>query len=242
MSFGGARFRYRAWRARWRDQRAELREALRRIRPGDAVADIGANKGAYLYWLRRAAGDAGKVFAFEPQPALHAYLRAAASAMRWTNVEVLPFALSDHPGQAEIHVPGAAGATSPGASLEPREGAHAIACALETLDRVVPAATRLSFIKCDVEGHELAVFRGASRILEQHAPAVLLECEARHLGGHTMQDVFAYFRALGYEGAFFGAAGLEPLARFDPARHQRRDGERYWDRPGYFNNFLFTRR
>jgi FkbM family methyltransferase len=242
VSFGGARFRYRAWRARWRDQRAELREALRRIRPGDAVADIGANKGAYLYWLRRAAGDAGKVFAFEPQPALHSYLREAASAMRWTNVEVLPFALSDHPGRAEIHVPGAAGATSPGASLEPREGAHALACTLETLDRVVPPTTRLSFIKCDVEGHELAVFRGARRILEQHAPAVLLECEARHLNGPTMQDVFAYFQALGYAGAFFGGNGLEPLAHFDPALHQRRDGERYWDRPGYFNNFLFTRR
>jgi FkbM family methyltransferase len=235
-----ARFLYRAWRARWRDQRAELGEALRRIRPGDTVVDIGAHKGAYLYWMRRAAGPAGRVYGFEPQPALHAYLRRTVSERGWTNVEVLPFALSDRQGSAAIHVP--EGETSPGASLEPRTGGRTVPCTLETLDHVLVDASRLSFIKCDVEGHELAVFRGARRILSNQAPALLFECEARHLSTHGMQDVFAFLQGLGYEGWFFAGDALLPLARFDPAVHQARTGERFWDRAGYFNNFLFLRR
>jgi FkbM family methyltransferase len=235
-----ARFLYRAWRARWRDQRAELGEALRRIRPGDTVVDIGAHKGAYLYWMRRAVGPAGRVYGFEPQPALHAYLRRTVSERGWTNVEVLPFALSDRQGSAGIHVP--EGETSPGASLEPRTGGRTVPCTLETLDHVLVDASRLSFIKCDVEGHELAVFRGARRILSNQAPALLFECEARHLSTHGMQDVFAFLQGLGYEGWFFAGDALLPLARFDPAVHQARTGERFWDRAGYFNNFLFLRR
>lgn len=240
MSLGErARFLVRAYRARWRDQRAELSEALARIRPGDTVADIGAHKGAYLYWMRRAVGPAGRVYGFEPQPALHAYLDRMVSERGWTNVEVLPFALSDRQGTAEIHVP--EGETSPGASLEPRAGGRTVPCTLETLDHVLGDSSRLSFIKCDVEGHELAVFRGARRILTERAPALLFECEARHLSSHGMQDVFAFLQALGYQGRFFAGSALLPLAHFDPASHQARTGERFWDRPGYFNNFLFTR-
>ena len=35
--------------------------------------DIGAHKGAYVYWMQRAVGPSGTVFAFEPQVALAAY-------------------------------------------------------------------------------------------------------------------------------------------------------------------------
>jgi hypothetical protein len=159
----------------------------------------------------------------------------------WRNVEVLPFALSDHRGHAQIHVPGAAGSISPGASLERREGTHAIACALETLDEALAGRGRVAFIKCDVEGHELAVFRGARGLLASQGPALLFECEARHLAADGMRQVFDFLLGLGYSGAFFADRGLVPVAQFDPAVHQRSDGERFWDRPGYCNNFLFTR-
>ena len=37
------RFCYRALRARWRDQRAEIAALVGAIRPGDAAVDVGAN-------------------------------------------------------------------------------------------------------------------------------------------------------------------------------------------------------
>ena len=48
------RFLYRAFKARYRDQRHELRAVRTLIQRGDTVVDIGANKGAYLYWLQKA--------------------------------------------------------------------------------------------------------------------------------------------------------------------------------------------
>ena len=41
-------------------------------------------------------------------------------------------------------------------------------------------------------------------------------------------------------GEFFGPDGLRPIAEFRPEVHQASDGDRFWDRPGYCNNFLFV--
>ena len=110
------RFLYRAMKARFRDQGAEIRALLRELSPGDVAVDVGANKGAYLYWMRRAVGPEGSVFAFEPQPGLARYLEAVSARMRWRNVVVRECALSDAAGQRTLHVPG--WENSPGASLE----------------------------------------------------------------------------------------------------------------------------
>jgi hypothetical protein len=91
----------------------------------------------------------------------------------------------------------------------------------------------------DVEGHELAVFRGAAGILARDRPVLLFECEARHLGNRAPSEVFDFLAALGYSGSFFGPGGPRPLAEFDTAVHQRRGPGRFWKAPGYVNNFLF---
>ncbi|MEJ0088724.1 MAG: FkbM family methyltransferase [Limisphaerales bacterium] len=235
------RYLYRTFKARYRDEKSELQAALAIIRPGDTVSDIGANKGSYLYWMQKAVGGNGKVFAFEPQPKLASYLEAVRLSMHWENVEICDCALSDSTGTGRLNVPGQN--DSPGASLEaiasPAGTSHHEECRVDTLDRQLAGQSRISFLKMDVEGHELNVFRGAKEILTRHAPALLFECEARHLRSHSMTDVFNYLKAFGYTGNFFSPDGLQPLAEFDPARHQKMDGDRFWDAPDYCNNFLF---
>jgi FkbM family methyltransferase len=232
-----ARFVYRAWKARLRGERGEVRAVLSRLRPGDRAVDVGANKGAYLYWMRRAVGPAGAVYAFEPQPGLARYLEAARERMGWGNVSVREVALSDAPGRGTLHVPG--WENSPGASLEPEAGGTPREVAVDTLDRQLEPAGRIALVKIDVEGHELAVFRGASRTLSAHRPVLLFECERRHLGGRSPHEVFAFLKGLGYRGAFFSPGGLRPIQQFDPEVHQRRGPGRFWEAPGYCNNFLF---
>ena len=72
--FARLRYLHRARKARRRGERNEIQAILEIVRPGDTVLDIGAHKGSYLYWLRQAVGESGRVFAFEPQPALATYL------------------------------------------------------------------------------------------------------------------------------------------------------------------------
>jgi FkbM family methyltransferase len=239
-----ARFLYRAWRAMLRDQRLELAVTRALVARGDTVADVGANKGAYVYWLRRCVGDSGTVLAFEPQPTLAGYLRRLCDAFGWSNVRVSEVALSSSAGSGVLHVPGS-GAT-PGASLESSALAStpgtSFTCTLDTLDRQAQSVGTLAFVKVDVEGHELSVFQGAEQTLRRDRPHLLFECEARHLTTHTMADVFSFLGGLGYKGFLLKDRTLLPIAQFNADMHQPRSGPQFWKRPEYHNNFLFVRR
>jgi FkbM family methyltransferase len=229
-------------RARWRDQRGEIRAVRELLPEGGAAVDVGANKGAYTFWMRRAVGKSGKVIAVEPQPELAAYLRSVCRSMHWDNVRVLEAAASERTGAATLRVPGSG--VSPGATLEseaaPTAGWHELRCETVRLDDALAGDGRIALMKVDVEGHELAVFRGAARILTRDRPALLFECEQRHLSGGGPADCFAFLAELGYSGAFFSPRGLRPVSEFDPSIHQPRSPGRFWKSPRYVNNFLFT--
>ena len=217
-----------------------MQALLSRLAPGDRAVDVGANKGAYLYWMRRAVGPAGAVYAFEPQPGLARYLESARACMGWENVSVREVALSDSAQRKALHVPG--WENSPGASLEAAVGGAEREVDADTLDRQLAGAGPIRLVKVDVEGHELAVFRGASQTLSASRPVLLFESEMRHLGGRSPHEVFAFLIGLGYRGAFFSPAGLRPIGEFDPSVHQRCGPGRFWEAPGYCNNFLFEAR
>lgn len=60
---------------------------------------------------------------------------------------------------------------------------------------------RIDFIKCDVEGAELLVLKGARQVLSAFQPPLLLEIEPRHTKrfDYSPNDIDAYLRALDYE-------------------------------------------
>jgi FkbM family methyltransferase len=237
------RFLHRARKAR-RDERDEIDALCSLLRVGDLAVDVGAYKGSHLCWMRRAVGERGHVLAFEPQPALAAYLREAVAACGWRNVEIRAQGVSARTGSLELEVPGAPGAVAPGASfaLPLAEGGprHRIATTTVTLDELFPDARVPALVKCDVEGHELDVLRGGEQLLRRVRPALLLECEERH--GGSPRAVAELLASWGYSGEFFGPDGLRPVAEFRADVHQQRTGARFWDRAEYCNNFLFRPR
>lgn len=228
-----ARFLWRAYRARLQDQATELALIRRHIRSGDLACDVGAHKGSYLYWMSRWAG---RVVAFEPQPELAGYLRQAATRLGLSNITVEQMAVAEQSGVLDLYIPTP---RSPEASLSPIEGASTLRVPVVALDAYFPEVERVAFLKVDVEGVELDVFRGAERILTQDRPAMLFECEQRHLRRGTVFDCFRYLEARGYRGFFIDGRTARPVADFDPALHQSQEDEQFWRAPGYCNNFLF---
>jgi FkbM family methyltransferase len=228
------RFLYRAWRYRLRVEPAEVRFVLRHVQAGQNCLDIGGHKGALTYWLQRAVGSSGRVLSFEPQPELARYLQRAGHTFGWHHVTVVPLALSASTGQRSLYRP--EGPPSPGATLEER-GAGAgrpLAVPVESLDCFLERhpLRPIHFIKCDVEGHELDVFRGAERLLTEDHPLLLFECEQRHHGDRPIRRVFQYLNALGYRGRYFQFGRLQPPGTPLPE----------WNVPGqrdYVNNFVF---
>ena len=208
------------------------------LHSGDLSVDVGAYKGGYTYWMRRGVGGEGRVLAFEPQPEAASMLRRYVAAFAWQNVSVVEVALSSAPGETTLLRPGegpSPAASLVGASLPP--GPRSFPVTVDTLDRCLAAlapGSRLRLLKCDAEGHELDVFLGARDTLREHRPVILFECEARHLLGGTVEDVFAHLAGLGYRGRFFWHGESVDVARFDARVHQV-EGRR-----PYANNFVFV--
>jgi hypothetical protein len=110
-----------------------------------------------------------------------------------------------------------------------------------SLDEYFDRSLQIGLLKIDVEGAELAVFKGAERILKQQSPLLIFECENRHLESGSVTDVFHYLQSLGYDGHFVHRTKLLPLSGFDAAVHQKQAGPRFWDSKDYCNNFVFTK-
>ena len=147
---------------------------MRRVlRPDSNALDIGAFEGGMLRHMVRLA-PRGKHMAFEPQPALHARLRAA-----FPNVDVRPYAMGDGFGDVTFHCmdphPALSGLHRRERDL-PGERARDIRVTMETIDRAVPDGRPVHFVKIDVEGAELGVFRGGRNVLRAHRPVVVFEC------------------------------------------------------------------
>ena len=238
-----------AWRLARRDGDLAPAVVEQLVRPGQVCLDIGASWGLLTHQLAELAGPGGVVHAFEPNPVNRRSLERIRAGR--DSVTIHYCALSGAPGTAELRMPRrrgmdvhAMGSISvPGA----RAGLFVASVQVETrrLDDVLgEAVAAVSFVKCDVEGHEEAMLDGAHRLLDEARPAVLIEIEQRHRDT-PVQHTFDRFAEAGYEGYVLGGGSLVPLAKFDVERDQLAliaGGElQPAPPPGYRNDFLFVR-
>ena len=154
----------------------QVQQALvRTLRPGDRVWDVGANIG---YLAIGAARLGAEVVAVEPDPGCAAAIRANAALNGLDAIEVVEAAAAGRSGKAELTVV----ADRLWTRLS-SVGAHALAerritvdtLALDDLDRPPPAV-----VKIDVEGGELEVLAGMSRLLAEQRPVVICEMHGRN--------------------------------------------------------------
>lgn len=235
----------RAGRAFLASGEREVHELSKLVEPGTTAIDVGALLGDYAFSLCRQVGPSGQVICVEPQPEYARLLRTAAARLKLP-MEVVECALSSRPGRAELGVPVVDGRARSGfASLDHRGSAgKTIAVELRRLDDVVAEVTRrISFLKVDVEGHELEVFKGAVETLRRHRPNLLVEIEQRH-SLVPIAETFAFLKDRAYAGSYLDAEGARvPLEQFDAARNaELAGGERTngTPAPGYVANFIFT--
>jgi FkbM family methyltransferase len=146
-------------------------EALWRLMdPGETAVDAGANVGYMTAILGSRAARGGSVHSFEPHPDL--FQELVSNSKRWMgqlrDVRLYPhqLALSERPGTANLMV-FEAGARNRGISSISRNAVEncTVSVATVRLDDFLEMVGSVDVMKIDVEGHELAVLRGAERLL-----------------------------------------------------------------------------
>ena len=174
------------------------------VRPNDIVFDVGANFGWYTALLASRVRPKGKVHAFEPLPSVAQMTRETVAMNNLEDVVVVTTeGLGSKCGTFTVftfkELPhGHASATDLG-----RADAVPHVCRITTLDDYVAKqqVEQIDFLKVDVEGHELEVFKGATRTLsEANAPIIAFEINVRCLRdrGLAAYQVSDMLRQCGY--------------------------------------------
>lgn len=154
-------------------------ETLRLVVPvGSIMLDIGANIGALAVPMAMHVGPTGAVVAIEPQRLMYQLLCANAALNSVANLHAMRAAMGDRFGEIEIAVLDPTTRAAPGALELGRKEGEGIyeSVTVMCIDDLDPATlARVSLIKIDVEGMELAVLAGASKTIAKHRPFLYLE-------------------------------------------------------------------
>jgi len=173
---------------RWPQHRLES-EACYRAYPGGDAIDVGSHDGWYACLL--APKVSGTMVLLEPDPTrfaeLHATLASLHRAFPGKSFLLLPRPCSDTPNLALQRVGEQLLPCPPG---EAQKGFPAI-----SLDEITQSL-RLAptFIKIDVEGHELAVLRSGRQTLIHHRPVLMVEMH----GPELRREAKTWLEANGY--------------------------------------------
>ncbi len=225
----------RAWRYRLRIEKHEIGFLIKNLKPGQVAVDIGAHKGAYTYWMSKCVGHSGKVFSFEPQPLLYKRLREVIKFSKIDNIFLYPIAFSAFRGKNNLIIPN--GNQSPSASIDRdmKPNDTKIEINTTTLDEFFyNKKISVDYLKCDVEGHELEVFRNNVKFFDYCRPIISVESEARHCGEDKVLELFAFFKEIKYDGYFYKRNNIRSIKYFSIYDYQLDPNKII-----YINNFIF---
>jgi len=162
------------------DSEKDVKVVRHLVKPGSCALDVGANFGVYTRFLSEMVGTGGCVFSIEPMPLTFDVLCSCVRKLGLKNVEPLNLAISDAERSVTMEVPlyQSGGEDFYGARIvagSSSSGLRRATVQARPLDSIFTADRKISFIKCDVEGHELQCIRGAGKLIERFHPAWLVE-------------------------------------------------------------------
>lgn len=194
------------------------------VKPGDSVIDMGANFGWYTNVLSSLVGTTGKVYSVEPIPDTFQVMSGIVRKLNLANVIPMNYAMSTADGTTVMRVPQHeyGGNNFYRAQIDLKQGeatrsTKEYTVPMRCLDSLfLDVASKITFIKCDVEGHELAVVNGGAKFFGKSKPAWLME-----VGGNPDDEgtppyqLFRLMKEYGYQVYFFDGKVL----RLRPAGH-----------------------
>jgi FkbM family methyltransferase len=164
-----------------------------------SILDIGANAGyyslCYSAWLPKA-----DIHAFEPMPATFERLKENAE-LSGGNMRLNPFGLYERDDVLGFYFNSEESGATSIQNIRGIDESKKIMSKVTTMDGYVEkAGIKVGFIKCDVEGAEIFVFKGGLKTLETDKPVVFTEMLRKWSAkfGYHPNDILMLFSNLGY--------------------------------------------
>jgi FkbM family methyltransferase len=178
------------------------------LKPGHVFFDIGAHHGWVSMWTLPLVGNDGMVYSFEPSPANQAILEWHRTKNRFSQWVIVPKAVSDvdatdeefflvDTGDSPMNSLTSGGA---GAPFMKGHDVRKIDIQTITLDTFCNEIhLRPNVVKIDVEGAELLALRGASKLLSESCPTIILAVHPYWLPkGQSTRQIFEFLTTHGY--------------------------------------------
>ena len=178
----------------------ELQSALRDLIPqGAVIFDVGANIGYVSLLLAKAAGESGRVFAFEALPSNIDQLRrnVALNNMQ-KRVTVVDRAVTQASGPVRflVHASGGMGKVAGSAGREEKYESEVTVSGISLDEFVYEQGTPApQVIKMDIEGGEVLALPGMRRVLKEAHPLMLMELH----GPESCRAAWGTLTSAGYE-------------------------------------------
>ena len=187
------------------------------VKPGDLCIDIGANIGGLSLIMSFATGSKGKVIAVEPHPNIVQRLQANLELNRIENCQVLQTAISNQEGNTDFYIAKATDHHQGKSSLQ-QSSALTESISIQSIrgkDLLQEIGTRnCSFIKVDVEGHDLIVLQELEEIIKSHRPHIVFEYNHKSWlkQGCDLHQALSFFKEQAYTLYSLKNGLLRPLA------------------------------
>jgi FkbM family methyltransferase len=214
-----------ALRALRSSDEADLEIVRHIVKAGDYVIDVGANFGLYTKFLSDLVGGNGKVFSIEPIPLTFKILSSNIKELGLGNVSPMNLAISDMEGLVEMEIPRyetggknyyQSSITTHGSENHGRRVKIERVMAKTIDDLFYNMSSQITFIKLDVEGHELNCINGSSKVRERSGAALLVEISDNpdELGSCAYR-IFEILISEGYAPYWYDGLKLKPRTARD---------------------------
>ncbi len=205
----------------------------------DTFFDIGANRGEYAYFAEKLIAPQ-QIYLFEPEKKLNKQLNAL-----FKNCKVFDIALSEKKGKHLFKIPLINGVVDDCLSsleIENKEQNETEAIVYEVMTDTLDNFTsenklKPNLIKIDVEGHELAVLKGAETYIDTNHPTLIIEIEQRHHSTTSVDTIFKEFENKGYN-CFYFSKKMKQLYPYSNQNHLT-NSLKYFGKIEYINNYIF---
>ena len=160
------------------------------LNEGDSCFHIGASDARHSYVMSRHIGN-GHIYAFEPSSYSYSHLVMMTKFHRMNNINTYNLAVSDkagtvclvtprkstgHAGRSFAYITGLNDSDIKRKDIETDKSVKEEVKSISVDEFVLSnKLNKIDFIRCDTEGSEMLILRGAVKTIEQHKPNLLIE-------------------------------------------------------------------